>query len=296
MSSGCQWAAGYEDFEPPQGEEPAPCEVLEKTKSGPRDQTMVRVDIQGDGCFWIDQTEVTVAEYNEWLDTNKDFDGWDTYRCPWKPAGPSDPAGNPDDECRSTIADNEIDPFGSSKPIRCVDWCDAEAFCRKNAAHLCYDYNSGAFLEPENQTAEWRLACTNSDTTSFPWGDLPNKADGLCNISQDPDATGGCLQKGGATSCGPSRAGVWDECRTRSGIDDMLGNVAEWVFSCQKTNEANLPDKTCRVFGGSYASTSGKAKCALVSESLDKIDRRPDVGFRCCSDLTSREKKEAGLL
>jgi formylglycine-generating enzyme required for sulfatase activity len=293
LLAGCQLVAGYEEFKAGTPEPPHRCDVLRVTKTVTRHDipvTLVRVDIPGADCFWIDKTEVTVEQYDAWLENEPEFTDWYGRYCEeWKLPGASDPAGDPEDECRLTISDDERDAFGLQKPIRCVDWCDAEAFCRAAGAgtHLCYDSNWGGALEPEGYPAEWRFACTSSPDGDFPWGDDPDTAAGLCNVDQPELGCGGP----GTFECGPATVGQWEDCTSDHEAQDLIGNVAEWVFLCSKTNPT-LPTGGCRVYGGSYAQSVARADCSALNPLEAKGDRLPDLGFRCCSPLTADEMEQ----
>src|SRR5208337_33032 len=99
-------------------------------------------------------------------------------------------------------------PFDPQKPIRCVDWCDAQAFCTAaRGGRLCYRVASGGSAQPENKNNEWPSACSNSDTTEWPWG---NPDAGVCNLGQPPQ---GCGTSG--FSCGPAEVGTFGACVDR---------------------------------------------------------------------------------
>jgi sulfatase modifying factor 1 len=293
-SAGSGTATG-EDAAAEQDGQPHACSTLPTTKVGGRGQTVVRVDMPDVGddtpdaaCFWIDQTEVTVEQYVTWRDSAPEFDDWDPDRCPWKATGASDPVENPEDECRLSIDSSEADPFATQKPIRCVDWCDAEAFCRSAGEALCHDSNAGGAFEPEGSWPEWRLACTNSYATAFPWGDEPPPGQ-LCNVDQEALGCGAA----GSNVCGPSLVGQFEDCRSDRGAADLIGNVAEWVFMCDRTDTPELPDTACRAIGGSYAGTMAAATCSgMASGAYPKNTRSPDLGFRCCSGLSPAEREQ----
>ena len=83
---------------------------------------MTRVGWHGGVAFCIDDTEVTNSQYQAFLTVAAAMPQAPTPRCAWNteltPAATGsgcaafDPAGRPD------------------HPVVCVDWCDAEAYCR----------------------------------------------------------------------------------------------------------------------------------------------------------------------
>lgn len=108
---------------------------------------------------------------------------------------------------------------GPDRPVVCVDWEEAAEFCRRQGLRLPTE-------------AEHEYASRAGTTTRFPWGDDPNQ---------------GCLYANGADRTPLSNGWSWDrrmECRDgRSdelapvgsyrpnawGLNDMTGNVLEWV-------------------------------------------------------------------
>ncbi len=118
-------------------------------------------------------------------------------------------------------------PAKASHPINCVDWRMAETFCEEIR---------GGRLPTE---AEWEFAARGSDGRIFPWGDLP-PAPGLINAcgaecvawgrkNYDPEAPLTTMYK---TSDGfPTTApvGSFPKGKTSHGMQDMVGNVWEWV-------------------------------------------------------------------
>ncbi len=97
---------------------------------------------------------------------------------------------------------------------------------------------------------EWQQACG----VALPYGRVFEG--GRCN-----DASGG---QGGVVV-----GGQMQQCRTRDGLFDMAGNVAEWV-------EEGV------VMGGSYLA-EGEQGCRLVEEG----SAAAHIGFRCCMDVAA---------
>jgi formylglycine-generating enzyme required for sulfatase activity len=86
----------------------------------------------------------------------------------------------------------------------------------------------------------------------------------------------------------PHPVGQQPSCRNASGVLDLLGNVAEWIFSCAfvQLGQESLPTK-CLVRGGGY----DQLLQACTSEtSMPNDSRRRDLGFRCCADLSAEEQ------
>ncbi len=247
-----------------------------------RQAALVRLP-QGSGCVYMDQTEVTVAEYRAFADSNARFQSWDPRCVSWKQTL-SNPSRTPDDAC--TIPRDQADPFADQKPIRCVDWCDAQAYCQSAPrGRLCYQLANGGSAQPENMPDEWPSACTNAGTTAWPWGNAPDLT--ACNVDQ-PDQ--GCAAAG--FSCGPVAVATFPGCVGPSKIYDLIGNVREWIGVCEAVG-ASAPDGACDTGGGGYGDPI--ESCTNPNGAVAKSNRRPDVGVRCCYDLSETQRQVAGL-
>ncbi len=263
------------------GGEPHRCNALSNSKIDDiRDAAMSLIKGDQDRCFWMDQTEVTVKQYREWLERSPDFAEWDA-RCTWKPTGASNPQMNPNEECLDTLEPSEELPFGDLKPARCIDWCDADAFCRENAGEgtgtLCHRLNDGGATEPAWGSQDWQTGCS-PEAFSFPWGNDPDAVS--CNTS--PCET---------LICGAKPVDQPAACTSPEGVVNLLGNVREWIFSCAAIDNT-LPNTHCSTQGGSYEyELQG---CAGNPRSEPKSTRRADIGFRCCAELTLEEEVMLG--
>jgi len=289
----CQLVGGYAEFDydttptpPPEH----PCDVLDETKVDERNLAVsVRVDLRDGTCLWVDRTEVTVEQYTAWQEAvpagGPDGPKWEETWCRWKTER-SDPIGDLEDACRAEILRYDTLPFGPTKPMRCVDFCEAEAFCRWMDKHLCYDQDGIGAQGPRLSPQEWRLTCTNQQTTVYPWG---NETESVCNVGQDPEACVGVI----GPTCGPLPVGQKPQCKTPSGVMDLLGNVAEWTYSCNYVDSTEpLEPTVCMTRGGGYDEPLG----ACEIEGSARGDRRaPSLGFRCCANLTQRESELVGI-
>jgi formylglycine-generating enzyme required for sulfatase activity len=77
------------------------------------------------------------------------------------------------------------------------------------------------------------------------------------------------------------------ECATKNGVVDLLGNVGEWVYSCNFIDETDPAPTGCMVHGGGYdreLSSCGD-EATIASDT-----REPSLGFRCCADLSREEE------
>jgi hypothetical protein len=122
----------------------------------------------------------------------------------------------------------------------------------------------------------------------WPWG--ANTDPSLCNLDQ---STRGC-GLGGGFSCGPLPAPSLPRCKNAAGISDLIGNVREWVGVCD-ARALEAPDGPCWALGGSYDDALDNLGCHRLGPSFSKSARRPDLGFRCCHELSAPDRLKAGL-
>lgn len=129
--------------------------------------------------FRIDATEVTVGSYRECVAAGA---------C-------KEPADVSNADC------NYPHPQRVHRPVNCVTWSDAVAFCAF----------AGGRLPTE---AEWEKAARGDDERIFAWGNEPPTCD-HANFS-------GCSPSSMAVGCHPAGLSAY-------GAHDMAGNVAEYV-------------------------------------------------------------------
>lgn len=222
--------------------------------SGGKGPEMVRLP-EG---FCIDKTEVSRAQYDAWLETtpttsgqagdcadNKDF----TPSCGWPP---------------------EAD---ENKPVVCVDWCDAKAFCEAAGKRLCGRVGDGSgypFASYDDATlSEWQAACTSGGKYVYPYG----------NDLSTTKCRGGDAED--YTTWGLGDVGSFPECHSPdspySELHDLSGNAAEWDNSCDTEG--------CRIRGGSFQHNEHGLRCAMARDlHWPRMRRVEAVGFRCCAD------------
>jgi len=242
-------------------------------KHGPAMGQMKRLD---KSCFWIDATEVTVAQYAEFLavTTHAAQDA----ACAWNDeaaAGGSSPANialRPSADC---VGDAQGDlsaalagGAGGELPMTCVDWCDALAFCVWAGKDLCGDDTSSA-----NKQSDWYQACTAGDPANRYSCEAPCDVTD-CNGSSA--AIGEVQPVGTVTGCAvASQAGAPD-------IRDLSGNVQEWTNYCSLGTK-NAP---CNTRGGQFDSGDSALQCG--SPQTSARDRAlATLGFRCCKDTSA---------
>jgi formylglycine-generating enzyme len=154
------------------------------------------------------------------------------------------------------------------RPINCVTWYEAQAFCIWDGGRLPTE-------------AEWNYAAAGGTLDRvYPWSDPPG------DDSIDPT-----LAVYGATSVDdiPAVVGTHPDGHGLWGQQDLAGNVAEWVWdgfqNCYAVPDCSdcgvtegLRDKGSR--GGSYRSTSDRVSVDARG-SIDGGSRSTNYGFRC---------------
>ncbi|MCA9590808.1 MAG: SUMF1/EgtB/PvdO family nonheme iron enzyme [Myxococcales bacterium] len=111
-------------------------------------------------------------------------------------------------------------------PMNCVDWSQAQAFCEKTGRRLPTE-------------AEWELGARGPDGRIYPWGDaLPSAAHlNACGTEcvawmlahPDPDLKPKAMYDADDGFPNTAPVGSFPQGASRYGIQDVVGNVWEWV-------------------------------------------------------------------
>jgi sulfatase modifying factor 1 len=228
---------------------------------------MVHVPI-GDGGFCIDSTEVTTTDYAAFLDAVSKGAPVATPPsgvCNWNGSILPSTSG-------SCTTDTDAPDAHPSRPVACVNWCDAYAYCAWAGKRLCGAIDGGALpfasvIGPANQQY---VACSANTTQPYPYGQTYVK--GNCNTKD--------LYDGGAKVADVKQ---FSACvGAFPGIYDIVGNVEEWVDSCDDQKEGGATDH-CHEQGDCFDYTAtGPARCDN-DDSDPRTYRGADVGIRCCS-------------
>lgn len=215
---------------------------------------MVRsASAQGFG-YCIDAYEVTNAQYRAFTQAHTPQNTTQQAACS------SNATFAPSTACSTALTD----PPSVNLPVVCVDWCDAEAFCKSAGKRLCG--RVGGQSNPPSDEAnadasEWYAACIGPERSE--------SGGQLCNDSQfDPNHPG------------PKSAANVPDCEsTLSGVFNLSGNVAEWENSCESTS-ANA---SCNYRGGSFQDGPYELKCASANAAA-RNTASSSLGIRCCAD------------
>ena len=229
------------------------------------DETPVHTVFVSD--FWIGETEVSNAEYAEFLGEGNHFyyDNRMEINCIVQ---------NIEYEAIDTLA---------NKPVRFVTW---------DAADACAAW-MGKRLPTE---AEWEKAARGPDSYRFPWGNTPNPFGGICNFKNSSDPFEGSLYP--TTPAGFFNGDIYGSFTTYSnaseyGAYDMAGNVSEWCsdyYSADyyQISPAANPENTTYsaekvVRSGSWETIWIQVYCAN-RHSFPPDTAAADVGFRVVQD------------
>lgn len=181
-------------------------------------------------------------------------------------------------------------------PVTCVSFADARAYVQWLARAT-----GEAYRLPSE--AEWEYAARAGTTTLRPWGDAPE--DG-CEQANTYDVTADSVYRLGWPHAG-CRDGHADLAPVGSyganpfGLQDMIGNVQEWVQDCATGSYVGRP-RDARAWewlggckrrvqrGGSWLTPPDRSRSGYRGDAPD-VDRSDDGGFRVAMDLDARESR-----
>jgi formylglycine-generating enzyme required for sulfatase activity len=213
--------------------------------------------------FCIGGTEVTVAQFRECVNEKRG-----DLQCT---------APKPAKGC------NWNNPARAKHPINCVDWTQADTFCKW----------AGGALPNE---AQWEYAARGTDGRKYPWGnDAPNaKLLNACG-AECGDARPGrkSMYDKSDRFVETAPVGSYPDGASPFGALDMAGNVFEWVSDRYEAypggaplpKEADAPDggappPSYTIRGGSYTSVDlGRVRVTARQGSIST--GMVGTGFRC---------------
>ncbi len=235
--------------------------------------------------FYLDKYEVTVGRFRKFLassptepasgagaNPNVSGTGWNTA---WHFPVDVETALTNCGGSSSTFTWTPSPGANEERPINCVDWYVAMAFC-------AWD---GGFLPTE---AEWEKAASgNGAELLYPWGSTAPSSQNVAAECWHGGTTGIC------TLADIAFVGRLRDGFTPSGVSDLAGNVGEWVFDAYSSTWyqdqeacsdcANLGGLTGPrvVRGGNFADEKVANLRAAARASREPDSPATLVGFRC---------------
>ena len=227
-------------------------------------------------AFRLDRFEVTVGRFRAWVDAGAPVPaagaglhahlptGQLLLESGWNEGWAVSDDWDFDLYCSTNLSTWTPDPGANeARPINCVDWFEAYAFC-------IWD---GGFLPTE---AEWELAASGGEDRVFPWSDPPAD-DTITSNEAMVGALGDLMDPVGFT---PGGQGRW-------GHDDLASSVQEWILDL-RPNRYRSPCVDCfsdvgqsRVVRGYAWQQAEDGMRAASRWSAGDAGRSQDRGFRC---------------
>ncbi len=226
-----------------------------KCPSGLPGPALIPLEENGGIPYCIDATEVSNAQYAQFLASNPQPNASDTACAQETSFAP---------EFNWPPAASDV-----NRPVVNVDWCDAKAYCAWAGKKLCGAPGgvSGSYLDDQNpDTSLWFSACSNLGAKTFSYGQSYEPT--TCNGADDRN--GKTLDVDLPVTCTNSDSGQ---------IFDMSGNVWEWEDTC----EDDTPTGNCRLRGGSFRSYQDSLTCAAANYAA-RNSKFDDFGLRCCAE------------
>jgi hypothetical protein len=164
------------------------------------------------------------------------------------------------------------------RPVVMVSWMEAKAACEGEGKRLCTG-------------SEWTLACEGAERVPYPYGYTRDAT--ACNIDRPhPDVDEQALLNPRDVSGEVARldqrvpSGEMARCKSPYGVQDMTGNVDEWVVN-EKHFGPGPADGSERPFisglkGGYWGPV--RNRCRATTTFHNEWFRFYQIGFRCCAN------------
>ncbi|WP_218920215.1 formylglycine-generating enzyme family protein [Chondromyces crocatus] len=235
--------------------------------------------------YCIDSTEVTIAQYLEFVDASALDESILDEQGPGCSKGDNEsliPEGGLASWWNKMVRADANDESQMDHPVRFVDWCDATAYCKWAGKRLCGARAGGPVAVVDDRIdspkdAQWFHACTRGGSQPYPYGARPSPANVPSGICRDGDSS-----PTNENSLRNRTAPVGSLAGCEGGFDglfDMSGNAAEWIDSCALMQDGVF---RCATAGGTYSFMADACFCEFVEWHEPKFVYNT-VGFRCCS-------------
>jgi len=159
-----------------------------------------------------------------------------------------------------------------------VTWPEAHELCWSVGKRLCTE-------------EEWTFACEGVEATPYPYG--YNRNSDECNLDNRwRQYSSKILIKRGSKECSNELKRLWQgkrsgdmpQCASSFGVEDMNGSVDEWTVG---TIKSQYPYRS--VLKGGYWGPV-RTRCRPATRNHGPGHTFYQQGFRCCKDLTKRDK------
>jgi len=219
-------------------------------------------------AFCIDRTEVTVAAYTACVREGK---------CSPAPTTADWPGIGEEEKAIDSQFCNGAREDRREHPINCVDWHQADAYCRAVGKRL-----------PTEE--EWEYAARGLDGREYPWGDAPPSPERLNTCDAACVAMGERLGHPGWESMfagsdgweSTAPVGSYPQGASAFGVLDMAGNVWEMTSSGYSPDYRSERSNERHVYrgGGWGYHVLSLIRTANRGKSVPEY-RGADLGFRC---------------
>ena len=259
------------------GSPPAPVDCTKDLPGSP----MVRIErADKSSAFCIDAREATQADYAAFLaavpaaPSAFDQDPWCKTSNPkgYKPqylpfSDVTGPACGPP-------ADWNPGSF-PNRPVACVDWCDAAAYCAWAGKRLCGVEGGGAAdvgRQAASGESEWVYTCAEGDVSGIAASTrtpecLP--ASPLSGTPEDVDKHASCAGKKAPFDA----------------VQNLEGNAGEWTAECEAPPTDGSIRRCLRRGGGTYSPVRDAPGSVCAVQYVDPLlTVARDLGFRCCAE------------
>lgn len=154
-------------------------------------------------------------------------------------------------------ATERVEP-GTDLPRHRMSWTSSKKLCESEGARLCLE-------------SEWIFACEGEEMRPYPYGWERDST--ACNVDRTED-----IGRIGRLVDHRDPAGSHAKCASPFGVQDLAGNVEEWV---QADNGKKMGWK--EVLKGSWWIPSRHA-CRQFQVGHNDVYKGAETGTRCCAD------------